>query len=94
MRLNAFQQKKKEEREAKRQRLDGRYEYTMQLVADCVGCERADVEDAVLDGDQVRDDVAQPVFNYQFKPFLELQRKGYAFFSNAKKEPYRVGMAN
>jgi len=48
-----FQQKLKEEREAKRQHLDDRHIYILQTVADSLGLELSEVEDAVLEGTQV-----------------------------------------
>lgn len=47
------QQKLKEEREAKRAQLDGRHDYVLSIVASCVGLEKAEVEDAILEGSQV-----------------------------------------
>lgn len=47
------QQKLKEEREAKRAQLDGRHDYILSIVAACLGLEKADVEDAILEGSQV-----------------------------------------
>ncbi|XP_017684619.1 PREDICTED: dynein heavy chain 5, axonemal isoform X3 [Lepidothrix coronata] len=47
------QQKLKEEREAKRARLDGRHDYLLDIVASCVNLDKAEVEDAILDGDQI-----------------------------------------
>ncbi|KFQ30560.1 Dynein heavy chain 5, axonemal, partial [Mesitornis unicolor] len=47
------QQKLKEEREAKRARLDGRHAYLLETVASCVDLDKAEVEDAVLDGNQI-----------------------------------------
>lgn len=43
----------KEEREAKRAQLDGRHDYILSIVASCLGLEKADVEDAILEGNQV-----------------------------------------
>lgn len=48
-----FQQKLKEEREAKRQHLDERHIYILQTVADGLGLELSEVEDAILEGTQV-----------------------------------------
>ena len=48
-----FQQKLKEEREAKRQHLDDRHKYILQTVADGLGLELTEVEDAILEGNQV-----------------------------------------
>ncbi|XP_060906983.1 dynein axonemal heavy chain 5 [Labrus mixtus] len=47
------QQKLKEEREAKRAQLDGRHDYILSIVASCLGLEKADVEDAILEGNQI-----------------------------------------
>lgn len=48
-----MQQKLKEEREAKRAQLDGRHDYILSIVASCLGLEKSDVEDAILEGNQV-----------------------------------------
>ncbi|XP_030605717.1 dynein heavy chain 5, axonemal isoform X1 [Archocentrus centrarchus] len=48
-----MQQKLKEEREAKRAQLDGRHDYILSIVASCLGLEKADVEDAILEGNQI-----------------------------------------
>ncbi len=48
-----LQQKLKEEREAKRARLDDRHSYVLTTVADALGIERAEVDDAILEGHQV-----------------------------------------
>ncbi|XP_061572400.1 dynein axonemal heavy chain 5 [Cololabis saira] len=48
-----MQQKLKEEREAKRAQLDGRHDYILSIVASCLGLEKADVEDAILEGSQI-----------------------------------------
>lgn len=37
----------------KRAQLDGRHDYVLSIVASCVGLEKADVEDAILEGTQV-----------------------------------------
>lgn len=49
----SLQQKLKEEREAKRAHLDGRHTYILSIVASCVDLEKAEVEDAVLEGTRV-----------------------------------------
>ncbi|BFZ13509.1 hypothetical protein BsWGS_16546 [Bradybaena similaris] len=46
-------QKLKEEREAKRSQLDERHYYVLQTVADSLGMDRSEVEDAVLEGSQI-----------------------------------------
>ncbi|XP_038567842.1 dynein heavy chain 5, axonemal [Micropterus salmoides] len=51
--LKEMQQKLKEEREAKRAQLDGRHDYILSIVASCLGLEKADVEDATLEGNQI-----------------------------------------
>ncbi|XP_074682150.1 dynein axonemal heavy chain 5 isoform X5 [Strix aluco] len=48
-----IKQKLKEEREAKRARLDGRHDYLLDTVASCVNLDKAEVEDAILDGNQI-----------------------------------------
>ncbi|KAM9783262.1 dynein axonemal heavy chain 5-like [Neosynchiropus ocellatus] len=45
--------KLKEEREARRAQLDGRHDYVLSIVASCLGLEKAEVEDAVLEGSQI-----------------------------------------
>ncbi|XP_061445335.1 dynein axonemal heavy chain 5 isoform X5 [Rhineura floridana] len=47
------EQKLKEEKEAKRAHLDGRHDYILSIVASCVDLEKAEVEDAILEGNQV-----------------------------------------
>ncbi|KAG7262555.1 hypothetical protein CRUP_029776 [Coryphaenoides rupestris] len=49
----AQKQKLKEEREAKRAQLDGRHDYVLSIVASCLGLEKPDVEDAILEGTQI-----------------------------------------
>ncbi|XP_061631916.1 dynein axonemal heavy chain 5 [Phyllopteryx taeniolatus] len=51
--LKELQQKLKEEREAKRAQLDGRHEYVLSIVAACLGLEKDDVEDTILEGKQL-----------------------------------------
>ncbi|XP_038626369.1 dynein heavy chain 5, axonemal [Tachyglossus aculeatus] len=46
-------QKLKEEKEAKRSHLDGRHDYLFATVASCVDLEKAEVEDAILEGNQI-----------------------------------------
>ena len=48
-----LQQKLKEQREEKRSQLDERHAYILQTVADCLGLEKTEVEDAILEGQQV-----------------------------------------
>nr|XP_009683066.1 PREDICTED: dynein heavy chain 5, axonemal [Struthio camelus australis] len=48
-----LKQKLKEEREAKRAQLDGRHNYLLDTVASCVNLDRAEVEDALLEGNQI-----------------------------------------
>ena len=43
----------KEEKEAKRNHLDERHKYLLVTVADCLGLDYSEVEDAILDGTQV-----------------------------------------
>ncbi|XP_046703899.1 dynein axonemal heavy chain 5-like [Silurus meridionalis] len=51
--IRDLQQKLKEEREAKRARLDGRHDYVLSIVASCINLEKAEVEDAILEGAQI-----------------------------------------
>ena len=51
--MYAFQQKLKEEREAKRNQLDDRHAYILKTVADSLGVDYSEVEDAILEGTQV-----------------------------------------
>lgn len=51
--LYFLQQKLKEERDAKRAQLDERHNYILQTVADSLGLERSETEDAILEGNQV-----------------------------------------
>ena len=47
------QQKLKEEREAKRNQLDERHAYILQAVADSLGVDKSEIEDAILEGNQI-----------------------------------------
>ncbi|XP_059863189.1 dynein axonemal heavy chain 5 [Delphinus delphis] len=49
---SAFQ-RLKEEKEAKRARLDGRHDYLFAIVASCVDLNKTEVEDAILEGNQI-----------------------------------------
>ncbi|XP_027143184.1 dynein heavy chain 5, axonemal isoform X2 [Larimichthys crocea] len=51
--LKEMQQKLKEEREAKRAQLDARHDYILSIVSACLALEKADVEDAILEGNQI-----------------------------------------
>ncbi|XP_026120715.1 dynein heavy chain 5, axonemal isoform X1 [Carassius auratus] len=51
--IKETQQKLKEEREAKRAQLDSRHDYVLSIVSSCVGLEKAEVEDAILEGTQI-----------------------------------------
>nr|XP_060489937.1 dynein axonemal heavy chain 5 [Panthera onca] len=46
-------QRLKEEKEAKRARLDGRHDYLFAIVASCVDLDKTEVEDAILEGNQI-----------------------------------------
>uniref|UniRef100_A0A8D1M5E9 AAA+ ATPase domain-containing protein n=1 Tax=Sus scrofa TaxID=9823 RepID=A0A8D1M5E9_PIG len=46
-------QRLKEEKEAKRARLDGRHDYLFGIVASCVDLNKTEVEDAILEGNQI-----------------------------------------
>ncbi|KAF0871450.1 DYH5 protein, partial [Crocuta crocuta] len=48
-----LQQRLKEEKEAKRARLDGRHDYVFAIVASCVDLDKTEVEDAILEGNQL-----------------------------------------
>ncbi|XP_041488031.1 dynein heavy chain 5, axonemal [Microtus oregoni] len=47
------QQRLKEEKEAKRARLDGRHDYLFAIVASCLDLNKLEVEDALLEGNQI-----------------------------------------
>ncbi|XP_052062310.1 dynein axonemal heavy chain 5-like isoform X2 [Mytilus californianus] len=72
--LKEKQQKLKEERESKRARLDERHYYILTTVADGLGLEVTEVEDAILEGSQIdmmdqflngNKDLGQLLFYYQ-----------------------------
>ncbi|XP_024899314.1 dynein heavy chain 5, axonemal [Pteropus alecto] len=46
-------QRLKEEKEARRARLDGRHDYLFAIVASCVDLNKTEVEDAILEGSQI-----------------------------------------
>ena len=48
-----FQQKAREEREAKRSMLDQRHEFLLQTIADCLDLSVEEATDALLEGTQV-----------------------------------------
>ncbi|XP_078543788.1 dynein axonemal heavy chain 5 [Lissotriton helveticus] len=48
-----LKQKLKEEKEVKRAQLDGRHDYVLGIVAACLDLEKAEIEDAVLEGNQI-----------------------------------------
>lgn len=49
-----LQQRLKEEKEAKRAHLDSRHDYLFAIVASCIDLDKTEVEDAILEGNQVR----------------------------------------
>uniref|UniRef100_A0A8C8DVN9 Dynein, axonemal, heavy chain 5 n=1 Tax=Oryzias sinensis TaxID=183150 RepID=A0A8C8DVN9_9TELE len=51
--LQVIKQEVAEEREAKRATLDGRHDYILNTLALCLGLEKDDVEDAILEGVQI-----------------------------------------
>uniref|UniRef100_G1KES7 Dynein axonemal heavy chain 5 n=1 Tax=Anolis carolinensis TaxID=28377 RepID=G1KES7_ANOCA len=51
--IKELQQKLKEEKEAKQAHLDGRHDYIFSIIASCVVLEKAEVEDAILEGNQI-----------------------------------------
>ncbi|XP_071468921.1 dynein axonemal heavy chain 5 [Marmota flaviventris] len=48
-----YQQRLKEEKEAKRARLDGRHDHLFAIVASCLDLNKSEVEDAILEGNQI-----------------------------------------
>ncbi|EGV96920.1 Dynein heavy chain 5, axonemal [Cricetulus griseus] len=53
MSKSTFCQRLKEEKEAKRARLDGRHDYLFAIVASCLDLNKPEVEDALLEGNQI-----------------------------------------
>ncbi|ERE85885.1 dynein heavy chain 5, axonemal [Cricetulus griseus] len=53
VRGHVFRQRLKEEKEAKRARLDGRHDYLFAIVASCLDLNKPEVEDALLEGNQI-----------------------------------------
>ncbi|XP_025779530.1 dynein heavy chain 5, axonemal [Puma concolor] len=51
--VESIMQRLKEEKEAKRARLDGRHDYLFAIVASCVDLDKTEVEDAILEGNQI-----------------------------------------
>lgn len=78
-------QKLKEEREAKRAHLDERHFYILQTVADSLGLELTEVEDAILEGNQIEmmdqflspNSVSQLLFYYQEPEHVEPVAVGF-----------------
>ncbi|XP_056016925.1 dynein axonemal heavy chain 5-like isoform X3 [Ostrea edulis] len=80
-----YRQKLKEEREAKRAHLDERHFYILQTVADSLGLELTEVEDAILEGNQIEmmdqflspNSVSQLLFYYQEPEHVEPVAVGF-----------------
>ncbi|XP_052714224.1 dynein axonemal heavy chain 5-like isoform X2 [Crassostrea angulata] len=83
--IQNLQQKLKEEREAKRAHLDERHFYILQTVADSLGLELTEVEDAILEGNQIEmmdqflspNSVSQLLFYYQEPEHVEPVAVGF-----------------
>ncbi|CAJ1061772.1 dynein axonemal heavy chain 5 isoform X1 [Xyrichtys novacula] len=90
-----MQQKLKEEREAKRAQLDGRHDYILSIVASCLGLEKAEVEDAILEGNQidrmeqffVAEGLPHLMFYYQDTEPLEAAASASAPFQPVAQQP-------
>lgn len=52
--IDILQQKLKEEREARRAHLDERHEYLLSTIANCLGLEKSEVEDGILEDSQIQ----------------------------------------
>ncbi|XP_029359358.1 dynein heavy chain 5, axonemal isoform X2 [Echeneis naucrates] len=76
-----IQQKLKEEREAKRAQLDGRHDYILSIVASCLGLEKADVEDAILEGSQID----------RMEQFFMVEGLPHLMFYHQDTEPMEAG---
>ena len=70
--LNVIKAKLKEERDAKRSTLDDRHYHIFQIVADRLGLDKNEVEEASLDGNQVNTSSSKFFFSYiiLFKHFF------------------------
>ena len=56
----------------KRSQLDERHQYILETVADSLGLEKAEVEDAILEGNQVRRGLKSGFIRVLFKIHLSL----------------------